>query len=48
MIQHKIVTRNLEIKKHIEHFQDILLQSWYNLNNKYKFNCIITWVICKR
>jgi len=27
MIQHKIIIRNLEIKKHIEHFQDILVQS---------------------
>jgi len=27
MIQHKIITRNLEIKKHIEYFHDIIVQS---------------------
>jgi len=27
MIQRKIITRNLEIKKHINHFHDIIVQS---------------------
>jgi len=26
MVQRKIITRNLEIKKHMEHFQDIIVQ----------------------
>jgi len=31
MVQRKIITRNLEIKKHIEHFQDIIPKFGYNL-----------------
>jgi len=27
MVQRKIITRNLEIKKHVEHFRDIIVHS---------------------